>query len=605
MINLLRKKYDMMLATLQEGSKPYYCELEYLESTGTQYIDTGRVPNNTDIIEQKFCKKGSDSGTIAWYGSMPSASSALPRIAIGQFEPSGLTKKFFAGVNTTAQIANADNNVHTFRFYASSSTEITYILDGVKNTERIISPGNAYSPVVQLTSYLFARHGVNGVQVYDGSGTKIYYHKEFLANGTLVLDLIPVLDWNYVPCMYDRVTKQLFYNQGINDFLYGREIHEVEYIENVKDTTTTTNPATQYIDTGIVPAGTKISGRIKYCYVDKIVTEAMVGGTTADNTANLRIGTLTGKYRIKWNNVNSSDNGVNYTGETLEPLTILEDEFNSDTGFSSNGVQLVDKHLTSVSSCTNTIKLFTDTTTGSVLGYNSSGKRLYYCQIYQDDVLVRDFIPAVDENGVGFLFDKANRKIYDNAGTGSFSYPDVELEYIESTGTQYFDTGYTQTQNTELSVDCAFTDLSSGRFGSVKLVGGNTYRFYFGVLDNKWIGAVNNISPDHNIATADYNRHQFDLNATGLYIDGELKVAPSNSYPLTTITLFNLNTISISTIASAKLYSCTIGESGVLVKNYIPVIHNGVACLKDTVNNTYLINAGTGAFLTGKIKESA
>ena len=37
---LLRKKLALMLATLKKKRK-YYCEVEYLESSGTQYIDTG------------------------------------------------------------------------------------------------------------------------------------------------------------------------------------------------------------------------------------------------------------------------------------------------------------------------------------------------------------------------------------------------------------------------------------------------------------------------------------------------------------------------------------------------------------------------------------
>lgn len=48
-----------------------YQQVEYLESSGAQYIDTGRVPNNNDIIEQKFQSKNNTTETIAWYGSMP------------------------------------------------------------------------------------------------------------------------------------------------------------------------------------------------------------------------------------------------------------------------------------------------------------------------------------------------------------------------------------------------------------------------------------------------------------------------------------------------------------------------------------------------------
>lgn len=629
MTNLLRKKYDMMLATLPSGRAPraYYTELEYIESTGTQYIDTGFVPSGNTRVLFDYQPTSGYTGVSCIFGCQTSPAGNNCNRFYYLLSGQTLYRAQFNYTNTGTSSQstpaywgiNYDSSTNQYSLvtgangtFASDSSRQTIDIDGYNKTIQF-NNGNIIDMSGDAT-FAKGMHPTHSMFIFDRSlgGTsssnkfkgKIYYFKIW-DSSILVRDFIPVLDWNYVPCMYDRVTKQLFYNQGTGDFISGREIHEVEYIENVKDTSTTTNPATQYIDTGIVPAGTKISGKIKYCYVDKIVTEAMVGGTTADNTANLRIGTLTGKYRIKWNNVKSSDNGVDYTGETLEPLAILEDEFNSDTGFFSNGVQLVDKHLTSISACTNTIKLFTDTTTGSVLGYNSSGKRLYYCQIYQDDVLVRDFIPAVDENGVGFLFDKANRKIYDNAGTGSFSYPDVELEYIESTGTQYFNTGYIQNQNTEFSVDCAFTDLSVGRFGSTKLFGSSTYRFYFGVLDNKWIGAVNSGTYNHNIENADFNRHNFRLDNTGLYIDGVLKVVSSNSYPETPIGIFYLPGSNLPTEASAKLYGCTIGEGGVLVKNYIPVIHNGVACLKNTINNTYLTNAGTSAFLTGKIKESA
>ena len=192
-------------------------DVDYIQSSGTQYIDTGRVPNNTDIIEQKFCKIGDDTGTISWYGSMPSATTVTPRISIGQFTPSGTANKFFAGVNTTSQIGNADNNVHTVRFYVSSSSTLTFEYDGVEHTDTI-QGSSGYTPAVNLTSYLFARHGTNGVQAYDGSGTQIYYHKEFLSDGTPVRSFKPTVWHNgnttAVACFYDEVYNKMHTNLG-------------------------------------------------------------------------------------------------------------------------------------------------------------------------------------------------------------------------------------------------------------------------------------------------------------------------------------------------------------------------------------------------------
>jgi hypothetical protein len=40
-------------------------------------------------------------------------------------------------------------------------------------------------------------------------------------NGNLVRDFIPILDWDDNPCMYDKVSGELFYNKGTGDFSYG------------------------------------------------------------------------------------------------------------------------------------------------------------------------------------------------------------------------------------------------------------------------------------------------------------------------------------------------------------------------------------------------
>jgi len=45
---------------------------------------------------------------------------------------------------------------------------------------------------------------------------------------------------------------------------------------------------------------------------------------------------------------------------------------------------------------------------------------LFYCKIWDNDTLVRDFIPVVDSGGVACLYDKIDKKIYLNIGTGAF-----------------------------------------------------------------------------------------------------------------------------------------------------------------------------------------
>ena len=48
--------------------------------------------------------------------------------------------------------------------------------------------------------------------------------------------------------------------------------------------------------------------------------------------------------------------------------------------------------------------------------------KLYSCQIYDDDILVRDFVPCIRKiDNVAGLFDKVGRTFYTNQGTGSFT----------------------------------------------------------------------------------------------------------------------------------------------------------------------------------------
>ena len=62
-------------------------------------------------------------------------------------------------------------------------------------------------------------------------------------------------------------------------------------------------------------------------------------------------------------------------------------------------------------------------TGGSVAGYLSA--KLYSCQIYDNDVLVRDFVPCINASGEVGLFDMVNRQFYGNAGTGTFTGSEV------------------------------------------------------------------------------------------------------------------------------------------------------------------------------------
>lgn len=39
----------------------------------------------------------------------------------------------------------------------------------------------------------------------------------------LIQHLVPVLDSNNIPCMFDKITQKFYYNCGTGDFLYGEK----------------------------------------------------------------------------------------------------------------------------------------------------------------------------------------------------------------------------------------------------------------------------------------------------------------------------------------------------------------------------------------------
>lgn len=180
------------------------------------------------------------------------------------------------------------------------------------------------------------------------------------------------------------------------------------------------------------------------------------------------------------------------------------------------------------------------------------------------------------------------------------------VEYIESSGTQYIDTGFMPNQDTRVVVDIEITKQTTA---SVCIIGarvqssstaaemfnfwsmntGTTVRSdYFGTNQSKSFSAVGNrltIDKNKNVCTFDSNT------LTNTAASGSV---PLNLYVLT---CNNAGAVNASYNVMAKLYACKIYDNGVLVRDYLPYYDaNGVACLYDAVNDSFAYNAGSGVF---------
>lgn len=176
----------------------------------------------------------------------------------------------------------------------------------------------------------------------------------------------------------------------------------------------------------------------------------------------------------------------------------------------------------------------------------------------------------------------------------------TRLEYLESTGTQYIDTGCTANQDTTIKTRWQFIEVPGyagvifshlgepPRFGAIYRDNLNRSRFDYGTRMNYASGIIYNIGQVYDIE----KRGRYN------YVDGVLVCTNQETEP------FESSRIGISAASSSlsskfKLYSFVMENDGVMKLNLIPALdHTGAPCLFDTVSRKTFYNAGTGDFVT-------
>jgi len=172
----------------------------------------------------------------------------------------------------------------------------------------------------------------------------------------------------------------------------------------------------------------------------------------------------------------------------------------------------------------------------------------------------------------------------------------TRLEYIESTGTQYINTGFIPTLNTKLSMEISLSNqqLNNAVVGDdwqkqsfLLILMGNYLRWH--LCEGDGIDSAR-IQPGTKLNILAENG--------SLKVNNEIYTAPSletynRNLPLR---LFYQQRY----YSSVKIYSFKIYENNTLVRNFIPTKNeSGVVCMYDTVTHTFFENAGTGEFVAG------
>ena len=186
-----------------------------------------------------------------------------------------------------------------------------------------------------------------------------------------------------------------------------------------------------------------------------------------------------------------------------------------------------------------------------------------------------------------------------------------EVEYIESSGTQYIDSGVDGNNNSGVDMTFAFTYVG-GSYGYALggLVSGS-YRFaplfYDATNAGKFLFSDSiSFSALNEYGDADTNKHYLSFNYPNRNIiyDNVLIKQTAGTFTNTTgnsIYLFARNFSGASLKVYMKLYSCKIYDNSVLIRDFVPCYRkaDNVAGLYDLVNGVFYTNAGTGTFIVG------
>ena len=197
----------------QSGLPSSYTAVDYLQSTGTQWIEMGVAPNqNTKVVLKIKINKFNGINGFSLIGSRKDTNSN------DQFttylDEYGGSRFLFRMDGQTQAISWTGLTTDKIYIVTLSGTEMKAELeDGTTVFSKTFSVHDFTSTV---TMALFRAKGVNGTY-FPG---RIYSCKHY-SGDELIQDFMPCLDTEGVPCIFDFVSRNSFYNVGTGSFTWG------------------------------------------------------------------------------------------------------------------------------------------------------------------------------------------------------------------------------------------------------------------------------------------------------------------------------------------------------------------------------------------------
>lgn len=189
-----------------EPTLPYDAEVEYLESSGTQYINTGFIPNDSSgVYVRAYCKTSGGN-----------------HIVVGTRQSSGNTRWLINFSN------GLEISWNTYLAYTYSYTNTWVEVENNFLNSRLgkidgVTKRTSYPTLASITYpvYIFTANIYGRLNTYPYTGrvssVKISQGNE------VVMDFIPVRV-GQVGYLYDKIGGQLYGNVGSGSFVLGNDI---------------------------------------------------------------------------------------------------------------------------------------------------------------------------------------------------------------------------------------------------------------------------------------------------------------------------------------------------------------------------------------------
>ena len=384
--------------------------LEYIESTGSQWINTLVYPTKFTRIELDFQYTANTvQDKTRLFGERRTWDNGFYLGTSANAAPSASYWYLFYDRYDSDGVGETDFNRHTVSLDTDCFKIDGSIVETFNNTTNL----DTFAPIC-----LFGAFDENAntptTGIYKMYGCKLY------ENGVLVKDYVPVLDQNDVACLYDRVNKEFIYNSGTGDFSYS--LTNSYTLINYLGTQNGAYPSS-YINLNVSNLSNGSVAKFDMAITDISASYAYIYGvedtfSPYNRTYLKRVYSSINNYELgagSYNIFSTSNIALN------QRVNVIVSTVKGNNYVKVDNVTCYSS-VDSSGRSSGTYGLFTLIRGNSVMESNFYGK-IYYFKLYDDqNNLIRDLIPVLKENTIPCMYDRVTKQFYLNSGTGTFDY---------------------------------------------------------------------------------------------------------------------------------------------------------------------------------------